>query len=127
MPRKGPAYPTSPEWKDAVSVAIRDMRDDDGRKFTRASFARYAKIKKNSLQDALADDGVQTPMMPDINRALGWRVPRVLCLPDELEIWAAVEELSDFERGRMLERARATAVKMREDAAASPKKPTKPR
>lgn len=116
MPSKGPAYPTSKEWKAAVRQAIDELRDDDGKRISDAAFAKKCKISKSALSEALSPDRVQTPTMPRINAALGWPAPRVLSTPDELEIWAIVEALSDFERGRFLEQMRTTVGRMREIA-----------
>lgn len=115
MPRKGPAYPTSPEWKAQVREAIGDLiESQENEKVTsEATFAKFARISKSALSEALAPDRQQTPMMPDINAALGWPAPRVLSTPDELELWAAVEALSDRDLGRMIGMAEATLAKLR--------------
>ncbi len=105
MPRKGPAFPTSKEWKEQVSAAIKALtKDPDSGITSDAAFARKAKISKSALSEALSDDPSrkQTPMMPDINAALGWPAPRVLSTPDELELWAAVQALEERELGRIL-------------------------
>lgn len=114
MPRKGPAYPTSSEWKEQVREAIDALiESEDSEIGSDAAFARYAKIGKSSLSEALAPDGQQTPMMPDINAALGWPAPVVLSTPDELELWTAVRALDERGLGRMLEMAEAAAAKLR--------------
>src|SRR5437868_3771152 len=98
MPRSGPAYPTSSEWKKQVREAIDALIKDENNEISSdAVFAKRAKIGKSSLSEVLHPDGKQTPMMPDINAALGWPAPRVLSTPDELEIWAAVNALPDRE------------------------------
>lgn len=114
MPRKGPAYPTSKEWKLQVREAIDDLIEDENSEIgSDAAFARYAKIKKNSLSEALSTKRKQTPMMPDINAALGWPAPHVLSTPDELEIWAAVMALDDKQLGRMLGMAEERVATLR--------------
>lgn len=114
MPRKGPAYPTSEKWKAQVREAIDALIEDKNSDVTSdAAFARRAKIGKSSLSEALAPDGKQTPMMPDINEALGWPAPHVLSTPDELEVWFAVQALSDRDLGRILGMAETTAARLR--------------
>lgn len=114
MPRKGPAYPTSDEWKKQVREAIDDLIEHKRHDIdSDAAFARYAKISKSALSEALSSERQQTPMMPDINEALGWPAPYVLSTPDELEVWAAVQALSDREVGRLLGLAESTLAKLR--------------
>lgn len=115
MPRKGPAYPTSSKWKAQVRRAIDDLIKNEERDEidSDATFATYAKISKSALSEALSPARKQTPMMPDINAALGWPTPRVLSTPDELEIWALVEALDERELGRFLGRAEAKLATLR--------------
>ncbi len=114
MPGKGPAFPISKEWKLAVREAIdAKIRNPHDSVKSDAAFARLAKIKKNTLHDALQPAAMQTPQMPAINAALGWPTPRVLSTPDELEIWAMVEALPDFELGKFLGRAEEAIARIR--------------
>lgn len=114
MPRKGPAYPTSEKWKIQVREAIDALIEDENSEIgSDAAFARRAGIGKSSLSEALAPDAKQTPMMPDINAALGWPTPHVLSTPDELEIWAAVQALDDRALGRILGMAEASLARLR--------------
>lgn len=114
MPNKGPAYPISAEWRRQVSDAIEDLKNDEQSEITsRASFARKAKIGKSSLTEALDDASIQSTVMPEINAALGWPAPRVLSTPDELELWSAVEALSDRDLGRLLGMAESTLARLR--------------
>lgn len=114
MPRKGPAFPTSEKWKNQVRAAIDELIADASSDIrSDAAFARHAGIGKSSLSEALAPDGKQTPMMPDINDALGWPAPYVLSTPDELEIWVAVQALPEKEIGRILGMAEQTLARLR--------------
>lgn len=114
MPRKGLAFPTSKEWKEQVRSAIDDLIADNTNEISSdTDFARYAKIKKSSLSEALSPKRTQTPLMPAINEALNWPAPRVLCTPDELELWAAVEALDEKSLGRILGMAETTVAKLR--------------
>lgn len=114
MPRSGPAYPTSKKWKAQVREKLDSLIQDESSEITSdASFARYAKISPSALSEALMPSRKQTPMMPDINAALGWPAPRVLSTPDELEVWMAVEVLPDRELGRLIGKAEDVIARLR--------------
>lgn len=114
MPKEGPAYPITDEWRRQVGEAIQDLIDDPNSEITsKATFATSAGIAKSSLTAALKDDSIQSTVMPDINAALGWPAPRVLSTPDELELWAAVEALDDKSLGRLLGVAEERLAAMR--------------
>jgi len=113
MPRKGPAYPITNEWRRDVRVAINAMRGEDGKPLSDAAFAKFAKISKAALSEALAIGSVQTTVMPDIHKALGWPPPRLVLSPDQLELLAQWDAMDDFERGAELERARSAAQRVR--------------
>jgi hypothetical protein len=114
MPTPGPAYPTSPEWKKQVREALAKLKDEDGKKISATKFAEDALgVSKSVLSETLAEAGIQSPLMPAINAALGWPAPRVLSTPDELEIWAMVEGLPDKELGRFLGRAEEVIATLR--------------
>jgi hypothetical protein len=88
------------------------MRGTNGKPLTDAAFARLAKISKPALSEALASESVQTTVMPDIHKALGWRPPRLVLAPDQLELLAQWDAMDDFERGAQLERARSAAQRV---------------
>lgn len=115
MPKPGPAYPITTEWRRQVRKAINDLiaggSDEDVD--SDATFAKKAKIAKSSLSEALKPTSIQSAAMPQINEALGWPRPRVLSTPDELELWAAVEQLDDRELGRMLGMAESKVSELR--------------
>jgi hypothetical protein len=100
MPRKGPAYPILPGWRKAVLDRIEEMD------ISQNQLARDAKISKASLSEALAEGAVQTTVMPEIHKALGWKVPPTTFHPDAFEASALYSELGDFDRGEMLEKLR---------------------
>lgn len=115
MPRKGPAYPISPEWRSQVRRAINDLIKDKNRDDVTSdkTFAKVAHVSPTALSESLNKESVQSTIMPEINVALGWPKPRVLSTPDELEIWAAVEALDERELGRILGMAEATLARLR--------------
>lgn len=71
-----------------------------------AELARRAKVSKTSITDALATDAKQTTVMPQIHKALGWEPPPTTFSPDQFEALALYSDLSDFDRGEMLEKLR---------------------
>lgn len=78
-----------------------------------AALAKKAGIVRATLNEALLPDSVQSTVMPQINKALGWPTPVVLSTPDDLEIWAMFDGLDDFELGKALERAREARERLR--------------
>lgn len=116
MPNEGPAYPISDKWRRKVGEAIaRLIKDKSSEIKSKATFATSAGIAKSSLTAALKSGSIQSTVMPQINAALGWPAPRVLSTPDELEIWAAAEAMSEREVGRLIERAEASIAKIRKE------------
>lgn len=115
MPKKGPAYPITPEWRRQVRQAIDALIKDEAHDeiSSDATFATSAGIVKSSLSEALKATSVQSTVMPQINSALGWPKPRVLSTPDELELWAAVDALDEREIGRLLGLAESTLARLR--------------
>lgn len=114
MPREGPAYPISDDWREQVADAIDELKKKPDSGITsRNDFAEKCGIAASSLTAALKPDSVQSTVMPQINAALGWPAPRVLSTPDELEIWAAVEALDERTLGRMIEKAEAALEKLK--------------
>lgn len=113
MPRTGPAWPITPEWRRDVRLAIDAMRDERGKPISDAAFARLAKISKASLSEALDDGSTQTTVMPDIHKALGWDPPRLVLAQETLELLTQWDNMGEFERGQLLERARQSADRVR--------------
>ncbi|HVY79864.1 MAG TPA: hypothetical protein VG994_02690 [Steroidobacteraceae bacterium] len=68
--------------------------------------ARDAGISKASLSEALAVGAIQTTVMPQIHKALGWKAPPTTFSPDQFEALALYMDLNDFDRGEMLEKLR---------------------
>lgn len=107
MPRKGPAYAITPQWQDDVLSRINELG------ISQNELARRAKISKASLSEALTDGAVQTTVMPEIHRALGWPEPPVAFTRDALEMLKLYGEMSERDQGEMLGRARAVVEQRR--------------
>lgn len=100
MPRKGPAYPITEEWQGWV----RDRMEELGIK--QAELSRRAGVSKTSVTDMLADDAVQTTVMPQIHRALEWPPPLLTPPVHVLRLVEFFSQLSELAQGQWLERFR---------------------
>jgi lambda repressor-like predicted transcriptional regulator len=110
MPRKGPAYPITEDWQDWVRARIKELKKA-GEARSQNEIAEMAGIAKSSLSEALSKSAVQTTVMPEIHKALGWPPP-LLCPP--LYILALVqlfEQLDERTQGEWLERLRQDVEK----------------
>ena len=105
MPRKGPAYPITKEWQQWVRDRIEELKAE-GKVRSQNDVAKKAKIAQSSLSEALAEDAVQTTVMPDIHRALGWPPPLMTPPIYVLRLVEYFEQLPEIERGQWLERMR---------------------
>ena len=102
MPRKGPAYAISKEWRALVLTRIKEMN------ISQNELARRAKISKAAISEALDEESIQTTVMPQIHRALGWHVPPLTLSPDQLELLALYDQMLERDQGAMVERARTS-------------------
>lgn len=100
MPRKGPAYPISIQWRERVLAEMTHL------KISQNELARRAKISKAAMSEALDAESVQTTVMPAIHKALGWPAPPTDFSPDSLEMLAMYEGLDERGKGAQMERLR---------------------
>lgn len=108
MPRKGHAYAIDKDWRDRVIARIGEMG------ITQNELARRAHISKAALSMALNADSLQTTVMPEIHKALGWDVPQLAPMTaDAQELLKLYAQMSEFDRGRMIERARGDVEKIK--------------
>lgn len=115
MPRPGPAYPITKEWKGWVRDRIEELKRR-GEIRSQNDLAAKAGIAKSSLSEALSEESVQSTVMPDIHRALGWPPP-LMCPPVHiLQLVEYYESLSPFEQGQQLEKLRAKMETERDSA-----------
>lgn len=117
MPRKGPAYGITPQWQGWVReridemIAAKEVRSD-------AAFARKAKISKTALSEALKKGAVQTTVMPQIHKALGWQPPALALSAKVLEFVYLYMDLDEGTRREMLGELREKVARARQKAAA---------
>jgi transcriptional regulator with XRE-family HTH domain len=105
VPKKGHQYPIDDDWKQRVRDRMKELE------ITQNELARQAKISKASLSAALATASLQSAYVPEIHRALGWRIPPLVLSPDVLEMVAQYDQLDSFDRGVFLERLRTEVAK----------------
>lgn len=115
MPRKGPAYPITKEWQGWVRERIEQLKEA-GEVRSQNALAAKAGISNAALSEALSEEAVQTTVMPEIHKALGW--PRPLLTPPiyVLHLVEYFERLPAIEQGQWLERLRS---EVREERKAS--------
>lgn len=101
MPRKGHQYPIDSDWKRQVRERMLELG------ISQNELARRAKISKTSLSQALNTESLQTAYLPEIHKALGWRVPPLVLSQDAIEMLALYDSLDEFDRGVNIERLRA--------------------
>lgn len=112
MPREGPAYPITPEWQTWVRERIAQMKAS-GDLRSQNELAERVGIAKSSLSEALAKGAVQTTVMPQIHKALGWPAPLMTPPTYVLELVAAFTALPPMEQGRWLEQLRQAVARAR--------------
>lgn len=91
-------------------------------KISQNQLARDAKIAKSSLSEALAEGAVQTTVMREIHKALGWKAPPTTFSPDRFEALSLYASLGDFDRGEMLGDLKARVDAKKKAAAGSRRK-----
>jgi hypothetical protein len=113
MPRKGPAYPITPQWQGWVRDRIEEMKKTGDIKAD-LDIASRAGIAKSSLSGALKEGAVQSTVMPQIHKVLGWPPPLMTPPIHVLRLVEFFSRLSDFEQGQQLERLRHIVGEERE-------------
>lgn len=106
MPRKGPAFPISPEWQREVRTRINE------RGISQNELARLAGVSIAAMSEALREGAVQTTVMVEINKAIGLPRPTPFT-PDSLEMLSLFDDLSEIDRGAAIEYARSLKRKTR--------------
>jgi hypothetical protein len=103
MPRKGPAYPITPEWQGWVADRLKELH------WKPADLVRESGVSKASISKVLNPGAVQTTVMREIHKALKWPPPLMTPPIYILELVDTFQNLSDLEQGRWLERFRNAA------------------
>lgn len=103
MARKsGVAYRVDDDWRNRAEAEL-------ARKgWTRADLARNSRLSKSTITGLLNGTQNECLDLPKIHNAFGWDPPLPPILSqDASELIGIWDRLSEFEKGRLLERARA--------------------
>lgn len=112
MPRRGPAYPIDAAWKRAARARIAELIER-GDLDSQNDLARRAGVSKSSLSETFAADSVQSTVLPQLHRALGWPPP-LLCPPTYvLELVELFVALPERQQGEWIERIRQAVADAR--------------
>jgi hypothetical protein len=105
MPSKGRAYPITDQWKGWVDERLTELG------ITRAELARRIGVKRHVVTELLAEDRVQSPLVPAVHKALGWPPPALTLEPHVLQMIEMFRKLSPVEQGQWHERMASDARK----------------
>lgn len=103
MSRKsGGSYVVDDAWRKRVEERLVE------RGWKRADLVRESRVGKSTISDLLNGKTNECVGLPAIHRALGWDAPLPPILSnDASELFGIWDRLDPFEKGRLLERARA--------------------
>lgn len=99
---KSHRYVVDDVWRSRVEGRLAE------RGWTRADLARESHVGKSTITDLLNGKQDHCVGLPRIHKALGWDPPLPPILSnDASELFGIWDRLNEFERGRLLERARS--------------------
>ena len=104
MARKpGTAHVVDDDWRNRVEVRLKELG------ISRADLARESKLPKATISELLNGDIDSCVDLPRIHKALGWswNPAAPLVSKDAGELLGIWDHLDDFDKGRLLERARS--------------------
>jgi len=113
---KAHRYLVDDDWRIRVEERLGE------KKWTRADLARESRVGRSTITDLLNGKQDHCVNLPAIHKALGWDPPLPPILSNDAgELMGIWDRLNEFERGRLLERARS----IYEQAKAPPRSPTR--
>ena len=103
MARKGgTSYVVDDAWRKRVEVRLLE------KKWSRADLSRESKVGKSTVSDLLNGRTNECVDLAKLHKALDWAPPLPPILSnDASELFGIWDRLNEFEKGRLLERARA--------------------
>lgn len=103
MPRQsGATYVVDDAWRKRVEARLAEKH------WKRADLAREAKCSRSTISELLNGDTNECAKLAEIHKALGWDPPLPPILSnDASELFGIWDRLDEFEKGRLLERARS--------------------
>jgi transcriptional regulator with XRE-family HTH domain len=100
--RKGTTYVVDDAWRKRVETRLSEKG------WRRADLAREARVSKSTITELLNGTTNECVRLSSIHSALGWDAPLPPILSnDASELFGIWDRLNEFEKGRLLERARA--------------------
>jgi hypothetical protein len=100
MPTEGRAYPITPEWKEWV----RERLDELG--INQSELGRRISKGRSVISEMLGEDSVQSPLVPDVHKALGWPPPLLTPPIHILQMVDVFQRLDPLTQGQWMERMR---------------------
>lgn len=104
MARRSPAYPITAEWRANVRKRLRELE------MTERQLADRVRCAQSTISEALSAAAVQSSLVPDIHRVLGWPAPDAPGAPiaagEYSEIMAAWPTLPDVLKQSLLDQIR---------------------
>lgn len=99
---KSPRYVVDGDWRIRVEKRLVEKG------WSRADLARESRVGRSTITDLLNGKQDHCVGLPKIHKALGWDPPLPPILSnDASELFGIWDRLNEFERGRLLERARS--------------------
>jgi hypothetical protein len=99
---KAPRYVVDDDWRKRVEQRLSEKG------WSRADLARESRVGRSTITDLLNKKQDHCVGLPAIHKALGWDPPLPPILSnDASELFGIWDRLNEFERGRLLERARS--------------------
>jgi hypothetical protein len=111
--RKGASYAITPEWQKWVRERIEQLKREEKIKSDTDFAVNHAKISKAALSEALKPGRVETNVMIEIHKGLGWPPPAKGLHPKVLEFLYLFIKLDDGTRGEMLGELRERVARAR--------------
>jgi hypothetical protein len=98
MPSEGPAYPITPDWK----LWVKERLDELG--INQSELGRRIGKGRSVISEMLGETSVQSPLVPDVHKALGWPPPIRTPPIHVLQLIDAFQRLDPITQGKWIER-----------------------
>lgn len=99
---KAPRYVVDNDWRNRVEKRLLEKG------WSRADLSRESRVGRSTITDLLNGKQHHCVGLPKIHKALGWDPPLPPILSnDASELFGIWDRLNEFEKGRLLERARS--------------------
>jgi hypothetical protein len=110
MARRGPAYPITDEWKSSVRLRLKEIS------MTEKQLASRIGCAQSTISETLSPASMQSSLVPDIHKVLGWPEPGVPVPSGEYsEVFTAWSLLPDVMKQGMLDQVRGFLKRQNDD------------